>query len=282
MNTIEQALWYIEAHLTTPFSLEKAAKAAGVSRWHLSRSFGFALGIPITAYLRERRLTEAARRLANGHNDICALALDFGYGSHEAFTRAFRSKFNITPEQLRAAGTLDTLTVLEPITMNDFSHIDLEISEIKEFGPTLVAGLSGYFKFSDRGAIPGLWQNFMPLMMQIPDIRPGTTYGIIKGDLHDNDGFEYTAAIEIRTRDEAPAGLKTETLPAQKIAIFRYPGHVADIGAVCSSVLADWNKRTDETPSEGPIHLIEYYPPSFNAMTGDGGFEIWVPLKSTT
>ena len=49
-------------------------------------------------YMRGRRLSEAARVLANGGADILTVALDFGYGSHEAFTRAFRrSQFGVNP-----------------------------------------------------------------------------------------------------------------------------------------------------------------------------------------
>lgn len=53
-------------------------------------------------YVRERRLTEAARTSANGAPDILNVALNAGCNSHEAFTRAFRDHFGITPEALRA------------------------------------------------------------------------------------------------------------------------------------------------------------------------------------
>jgi AraC-like DNA-binding protein len=57
--------------------------------------------------MRGRRLSEAARVLANGGPDILSVALDFGYGSHEAFTRAFRDQFGLTPESVRAQRHLD-------------------------------------------------------------------------------------------------------------------------------------------------------------------------------
>ena len=53
-------------------------------------------------YLRARRLSVAARALVNGVPDIFSVALDVGYGSHEAFTRAFRERFGVTPESVRA------------------------------------------------------------------------------------------------------------------------------------------------------------------------------------
>ena len=278
MNPIQRAIWHIETQLTSPFSLEKTAQAAGVSKFHLSRSFGFVVGMTLSAFVRARRLSEAARRLADGEGDILTLALDMGYGSHEAFTRAFRDQFGATPEQVRAARSIDNLAIVEARTVNDFPTIQLAEPEIVQKPKILVAGLSQHFKFSERGAIPGLWQKFMPLMLQVPRLKPGTTYGVCAGPLLGEDGFEYTAAIEIDSVDDMPVGLKAMRIPAHRYAVFRHAGHVAEIGAVCNAIYTDWGGRADLKPAEGPIQMIEHYPASFNPMTGQGGFEIWLPL----
>jgi AraC family transcriptional regulator len=68
----------------------------------MSRLFSQATGKTVTAYVRGRRLTEAARALADGAPDILAVALQAGYGSHEAFTRALRDQFGLSPTDLRA------------------------------------------------------------------------------------------------------------------------------------------------------------------------------------
>jgi len=68
-------------------------------------------------YLRARRLTEAARTLAAGAPDILAVALDAGFGSDEAFTRAVGHQFGITPELLRGRRSLDQLSLMEPLSM---------------------------------------------------------------------------------------------------------------------------------------------------------------------
>src|SRR5215467_12511463 len=91
-----RALWYIESHLSGDLSLEAVADVVGVSRFHLSRAFGLIVGCSLGSYIRARRLTVAARALAGGAPDILSVALDTGYGSHEAFTRAFRQHFGLT------------------------------------------------------------------------------------------------------------------------------------------------------------------------------------------
>src|SRR5262245_27725427 len=117
MNPAQKALWYIESHLAGELSLDAIAAIAGVSRYHMVRAFASATGLPVMRYVRARRLAEAARALAGGATDILDVALAAEYGSHEAFTRAFRSELGLTPEALRAKGSLDTLKLQEPITM---------------------------------------------------------------------------------------------------------------------------------------------------------------------
>jgi AraC family transcriptional regulator len=118
MNPAQKALWYIESHLAQPLTLDEISGVGGVSRFHMVRAFAAATGFPVMRYVRARRLAEAARALSHGAPDILSLALDADYGSHEAFTRAFRDHFGVTPEAVRAATCLDHLKLQEPITMD--------------------------------------------------------------------------------------------------------------------------------------------------------------------
>ncbi|MGY3030976.1 AraC-like DNA-binding protein [Bradyrhizobium sp. USDA 4354] len=118
MNPAQRALWYIESHLAEPMTLDEIAEISGVSRFHIVRAFAAATGLPVMRYVRARRLTEAARSLAKGAPDILSLALEADYGSHEAFTRAFRDHFGTTPEAVRAATCVSHLKLQEPILMD--------------------------------------------------------------------------------------------------------------------------------------------------------------------
>src|SRR6201997_1015537 len=117
MNPAQKALWYIEGHLGQPLTLDKIASVAGVSRFHMVRAFAEATGFSVMRYVRARRLSEAARQLAAGAPDILTLALDADYGSHEAFTRAFRAHFGVTPETVRATTCLKKLKLQEPLPL---------------------------------------------------------------------------------------------------------------------------------------------------------------------
>ena len=119
MTVTAKALWYIESHLSGDVSLDAIADAVGVSRFHLSRAFGLTVGCSLAAYVRGRRLAEAARELMKGAPDILTVALDSGYGSHEAFTRAFRQQFGVTPDAVCTRGDVAALDLMEPIRMTD-------------------------------------------------------------------------------------------------------------------------------------------------------------------
>src|SRR4051795_10933062 len=118
MNPAQKALWFIERHLANELTLDEIAGVGEVSRYHMVRAFAAATGLSVMRYVRARRLSEAARALANGAPDILQLALEADYGSHEAFTRAFRDHFGITPEAVRASTCVDKLRLQEPIMMD--------------------------------------------------------------------------------------------------------------------------------------------------------------------
>ncbi len=278
MSAIKRAIWYIETHLAEPFSLEEMARAAGMSKFHLSRSFGFIVGLSPSAFLRARRLSHAARALAEGAPDILHLALDVGYNSHEGFTRAFREHFGMSPEQVRAQGHVNNLNLLEFQTMPEAPVITLADPEFIRCGPLLLAGLPKHLQFSERGSIPGLWQRFGQLIPSIPKTGPGVTYAVVAAPPPGEEGFEYAPCVAIDSSDDLPEGLKAIRVAERTFAVFRHPGHIAEMPAVCNAIFGEWCAATDRKPAEIPIQMIEFYPGSFDPMTGEGGFEIWLPL----
>ena len=139
------------------------ANAGGVSRYHMSRVFGIATGCSIIRYVRGRRLTEAARSLTGGAPDILAVALDAGYSSHEAFTRAFRDQFGVTPEGLRARGNLDDIELMEPIKMDETLLTNLEPPRFENLKTLLIAGLSERYNSETCAAFPRSGNDFAAL-----------------------------------------------------------------------------------------------------------------------
>src|SRR5258708_22630663 len=159
MNPAQKALWFIESHLADALTLDEIAGVGGVSRFHMVRAFAAATGLSVMRYVRARRLSEAARALANGAPDILTLALDADYGSHEAFTRAFREYFGVTPETVRSSTCLDNLRLQEPIVMDSTIIDNLQAPRFQTGKPFLVAGIGERYTWESAGpALPGPWR----------------------------------------------------------------------------------------------------------------------------
>ena len=97
MGIVDQALWQIETNLNGPLTLAGLAETLKVTPFHLSRSLTALTGQPVTRYVWRRRLTRAAEALISTSASVLTLALDAGYASPEAFTRAFRAEFGLSP-----------------------------------------------------------------------------------------------------------------------------------------------------------------------------------------
>src|ERR1700749_3154660 len=179
MNPAQKALWYIESHLAGPLTLDEISTVAGVSRFHMVRAFAAATGHSVIRYVRARRLTAAARALAGGAPDILNVALDADYGSHEAFTRAFRDHFGVTPEAVRAGACLDQLRLQEPIMMDSTALDPLQRPRFAPANPLLVAGLGERITHENSGAgIPNQWQRFHQEVARFPGRRGRVAYGV--------------------------------------------------------------------------------------------------------
>src|SRR5271156_1931126 len=168
MESVRKALWFLEGRFGGEVSLDELSQAAGISRCHFAHVFARATGQSAMRYIRGRRLSEAARVLANGGPDILSVALDFGYGSHEAFTRAFRDQFGLTPESVRAQRHLDNVNLVEAIKMDDGPITTLAPPRIEQGRLLLIAGLSGKYSLDTHQNIPALWQRFQPHLGNVP------------------------------------------------------------------------------------------------------------------
>jgi len=234
MNPAGKALWYIESHLAKPLALDEIAEIGGVSRFHMVRAFAAATGFPVMRYVRARRLTEAARALARGAPDILSLALEADYGSHEAFTRAFRDHFGMTPEAVRAATCLDRLTLQEPILMDSTMSDNLRPPRFETAKAFLVAGVGERISCDNGAIIPGLWQRFHQEVADVPagadKAATPVAYGVCcNGD--DAGNFDYIAGIEVLDFPTCRAAFPASAFPSSAMRCSATPSTSPRSGA---------------------------------------------------
>jgi AraC family transcriptional regulator len=276
MNPAQKALWFIESHLADALSLDEIAGVAGISRFHLVRAFAVATGFSVMRYVRARRLSEAARALAGGAPDILNLALDADYGSHEAFTRAFRDHFGVTPEAVRSSACLDHLKLVEPILMDSTVTDKLQPPRFTTARPLLIAGVSDRFSHENGAGIPGLWQRFHQSVADIPGRIGQVAYGVCcNGD--DAGNFDYIAGVEVSDYSDLPREFARVRIPEQKYAVFAHRDHVSSIRRTVNTIWNHWLPASGLKMADAPN--FERYDENFDPLTGNGGFEIWVPVR---
>ena len=276
MNPAQKALWFIESHLAEALTLDEIAGVAGVSRFHMVRAFAAATGLPVMRYVRARRLTEAARALVGGAPDILALALDADYGSHEAFTRAFRDHFGVTPEAVRAGACLSKLSLQEPIMMNSTALDHLKPPRYETSRPLLVAGLGERVNQENGAGIPNLWHRFHQAVADFPGRIGPVAYGVCcNGD--DAGNFDYIAGVEVVDFSDLPREFGRVRIPEQKYAVFTHSEHISTIRRTINTVWNHWLPMSGMKAADAPS--FERYGETFDPATGNGGLEIWVPVR---
>ncbi|RYE45181.1 MAG: AraC family transcriptional regulator [Hyphomicrobiales bacterium] len=277
MSVVSKMLWVLESRSSEPLGLDELAEVTGRSKSYLSRVFPLVTGYSVTAYLRARRLSDAARQLAGGAPDILSVALDAGYGSHEAFTRAFRDQFGVTPQVVRQRRNLEGITLVEPQRMDTEAQVTVEPPRFENRPAMYFAGMGERHNMNNPAGLPAQWQRFQPHIGHIDGAIAGAAYGII-GEISDNK-FEYVVAVEMRAGAEAPPDLKLVSVPALRWARFVHNG---DLSTIRQTIGAGekWLTANGHEVSEATYSFLEYYGPAFDGRSGSGDIEIWFGIKS--
>jgi AraC family transcriptional regulator len=283
MESVRKALWFMESRFRGEVSLDELSMVAGISRYHFAHVFAKATGQSAMRYMRGRRLTEAARMLANGGNDILTVALDFGYGSHEAFTRAFRDQFGLTPESVRTQRHLDNVNLVEAIKMDDGLTTTLAPPHFEQGRLLLIAGLGGKYSLDTHQNIPALWQRLQPHLGNVPGQvfaggggKGGRTFGVCY-NMDDDGNFDYLAGVEVSGFSDLTAEFARLRIAAQRYAIFTHREHVSTIHNVGMTIWTKWLPESGYEAVDAPF--LECYGEEFDGRTGMGGYQIWIPLK---
>lgn len=276
MSVVDKALWVIERNSDSALTLNSIADACDVSRSHLANAFGTTTGWPVMKYLRARRLTEAAHRLAEGAPDILSLALEFGYGSHEAFTRAFRDRFGRTPDQVRGCGSLEGLGVTPPLQLSA-AKVRTPLPKLSELSRLLLVGLSAKCSYRETINIAAQWRTFISEHYDdIPSKVERMPIGMCA--VPDDDGcFTYVCAAEVKDSGNPMAGLSYFETEPGAYAVFGHNDHVSTIfdtyAAIWNEALPAMSRRVKNSP------VLEFHNDEFDPDTGMGGLTLWIPLE---
>lgn len=191
-NIIDEIDACIKNHDDEALALSRLAKSLGYSEFYVSRKFSEISGMSLRDYMRYRRLAFALTELRDTDRGILDIALDYGFSSHEAFTRAFRDAYGITPSEYRKKPVPVVLrTILRPFDcyLMDIGGLGMKETnqEIKTYFITIPA--HKFLHIRNYESI-GYW-DFWQKQNQIPGQDCETICGLldsIKGKLDDVGG----------------------------------------------------------------------------------------------
>ena len=278
LNNMNSALDYIEANLDGDISYEQVARLVRCSSYHFQRMFPFITGVPLSEYIRRRRLTLAAFELQTTDVKVIDLAVKYGYESAGAFSRAFKSLHGITPSSVREGSTLKafprmsfSLSVKGDIEMN-YRIIDREPFEV--FGIYTQISTDQEMAFQQ---VPAFFQKCDEEL--VPD-----EINALLGRFHDNHTmsalFDYTdTTFKYMLCNFLPKGLEVPekftklSIPAATWAVFDSPEY--DTRALWRRVWAEWFPSAGYEVVEGPQFEMYYGLASHQNVFS----EIWVPVR---
>ena len=279
----------IESNLTADSaeSVEVGALAArlGTTEYHLRRMFSSLAGIPLSEYVRRRRMTVAAGDVIDGE-DLLGVAVRYGYGSTEAFTRAFRSVHGTAPSEARRnGGPLRSQQSLRfRLTIEGSSTMDTRIIDHPAFA---LIGHAVRVPLIHEGENPHIRQFVASLphteherLKELSDTTPEGLLQVTDGvdpDYREGTDLTYFHGVAISSAASAPEDLDIIDVPAGMWAVFTasgpYPKALQDTWAATAG---EWFPSNPWRLRPGPsIVSILDRAEDFSTATTD----LWLPVE---
>jgi AraC family transcriptional regulator len=141
----------------------------------------------------------------------------------------------------------------------------------------LIAGISRRYNCETSAAIPSQWQDFFPHIGNVPRQVGKAAFGV-RFNSDDEGNFDYLCGVEVRDWSKPCSDYAHVRIGPQKYAVFSHSDHIS---AIRSTWITIWNKWLPESGHEVvDAPDFERYGEEFDPRTGNGGVEIWVPIKA--
>lgn len=280
---IQNAINYIENHLTEEIDYDKAAAEAACSSFYFQRIFSILCDIPLSEYIRNRRLTLAGNELNASNAKVLDIALKYGYESPESFARAFYKFHGITPSEAKKSGSkLKSFSRLSvKITLSGGSMMDYKIVEKEAFEIIEKVEAHSIENETNSKSIPDFWtrsHNDGTVKTLFENATDNTfIFGVCYGNNSDSaKTFNYSIGAICDENTIVPKGFRKNTIPARTWAVFECKG------AMPKAIQDMWHKITAEFfPTSGyePTYEMDIEAYTEGDMSSENyRSEIWIPV----
>ncbi len=274
---LNKAISYIEEHLTEEISYDELARIACCSVYHFQRMFAYMAGVPLSEYIRRRRMSLAAADLQSGEGKIIDIGMKYGYTSPTAFNRAFQSVHGMAPSMAKKGGS--PMKAYPPIsfkiTVKGVEELNYRIEEKAAFRIVGVSHPLDKEIEKNFKTVPQMWQNaamngtiekLAPLMNDQP-------MGVLGVSIC-NDKEDWRYFIAVSSSADADNALDEYIIPACTWAVFSGTGTGMSIQELEQRIVTEWLPTSGFEYDNAPD--IEVY---LNPDPNDIQYEVWVPVK---
>ena len=282
MDAMNRAMRVIEDGLEGEVDMAAVARAALVSEHHFRRMFSALAGIPLSEYVRRRRMTLAAAAVLRRAEAIQDIAVRFGYTSADAFSRAFRAVHGIGPEQARRPGAvlrsqppLTFRLTIEGSTTMDYRIVTTEaftFAGYRKTVPLIYEGVNPEAAEFTKSITKEQWGR----LYKLADLEPGVVTVMDRISETREEGSELDHWIAAATSSDDVDGLEVLKVEPRTWAVFSETGPFPDaLQNLWVKAYGEWFPANPYETTPGPeIAKVDY-------QDGDGSSvycEIWLPV----
>ena len=284
LKKMNDALSYIEENLTEDVDIQMAAKIACSSEYHFKRMFSSLAGMPLSEYIRRRRLTLAAQELVGGTARVVDVAVKYRYDSADAFTRAFQAHHGVVPSQARLHGQ----------ALNAFSRMTFQLAvrggnsmkyRVVEKDAFRIVGIKKRVTLiysGDNPEITAMWASLdAETIGQLKAMSNVEPLGLVQASVNFSegrrDGGSLDHCIGAATDKPCPTNFEALEVPALTWAVFETIGPAPEaVQNTWARIYSEWFPSSNYQQTEGPelmwFESKDVTSPTFRS-------EIWIPVK---
>lgn len=285
IGDLNRLVEHIETNLSQQLDIRQLAASLGTTEYHLRRMFSSLAGMPLSEYVRRRRMTLAGAELVAGR-PVLETAVAYGYGSTEAFGRAFHAVHGTTPAEVRrSGGPLSTQQRIRfRLTIEGNTPMETRIVDRPAF--TLV-GHSARVPLIHEGINPHIGAHIASIppeeharLKSLSTTEPSGLLQVsadVDPDYTEGSELTYLHGVAVAAASAHPDGLDTIEVPAGTWAVFTASGpYPAVLQALWASTATEWFPSNPWRLRPGPsiVAVLERADDFSTATT-----ELWLPVE---
>lgn len=275
----------VEQDLAADVDLAAVAVSLGTTEYHLRRMFASLAGMPLSEYVRRRRMTVAAAAVVSGSGDLLDVAVRHGYGSTEAFGRAFRAVHGLSPAQARRdGGPFRSQPRLRfRLTVEGARPVDVRLVTLPAFR---LVGHAARVPLVHHGVNPAIAQHVAsidpaehPRLKALADTEPAGLLAVstdLDPDRREGSELTYLHGVAVTDAVTVPDDLDVVAVPPGTWAVFRAAGPYPDtLQTLWADTATVWFPSNPWRLRPGPevVAVLDRAPDLSTATV-----ELWLPV----